>query len=317
LTAVVLTQLSVGRSLKATIDYFAGTLGGAIFAGAVGTLIPHDSEIALTFVLAITLVPVALVAAENSRFSAGPFTAVLVLLAPTITHLGPIASAFERMMEVTVGCIVGLAVSFVVLPARAYDLSIGAAGHVLDLMAQELPKLFGGLTGDSDQAAVMRISEEIDETYASAQAIAVEGTRERMAYWTATPDPRSLLRTLLRLQHDLVMIGRTAPLPTAIHARLGPLLAGIERAAVTYLRASSAALAARRRAPQLEAVDANFGDFAAEMSVLGRENLTRALPVDARERIFTLAFALEQLRRDLNDLERCVAEYCALAHGRR
>jgi hypothetical protein len=30
------------------------------------------------------------------------------------------------------------------------------------------------------------------------------------------------------------------------------------------------------------------------------------------ERIFTLAFALEQLRRNLNDLERCVAENCAL-----
>jgi hypothetical protein len=36
LTAVLLTQLNVGRSLKATTDYLAGTLGGAIFAGAVG-----------------------------------------------------------------------------------------------------------------------------------------------------------------------------------------------------------------------------------------------------------------------------------------
>jgi len=316
LTAVVLTQMSVGRSLKATTDYFAGTLGGAIFAGAVGTLIPHDSGIALTFVLAITLVPVALVAAENSRFSAGPFTAVLVLLAPTITHLGPIASAFERVMEVAVGCSVGLAVSFIVLPARAYDLSIDAARRMLDLMAKELPELLGGLARELDQAAVMRVGEEIDETYASAQAIAVEGTRERMAYWTATPDPRPLLWTLLRLQHDLVMIGRTAPLPTAIHARLGPVLAGIGRAAATYLRASSAALAVRRHATQLQAVDAELDDFVAEMSVLSQENLIRNLPVEAMERIFTLAFALEQLRANLNDLERCVVEYCALARGR-
>src|SRR5215471_21002246 len=33
LTAVILTQISVGRSLKATIDYLASTLGGAIYAG--------------------------------------------------------------------------------------------------------------------------------------------------------------------------------------------------------------------------------------------------------------------------------------------
>ena len=82
LTSVILTQMSVGRSLKATADYLAGTLGGAIFAGAVGALIPHDSEMGLAVVLAIALVPVALIAAENARFSAGPFTAVLVLLAP-------------------------------------------------------------------------------------------------------------------------------------------------------------------------------------------------------------------------------------------
>ena len=49
----------VGRSLEATTDYLAGTLGGAIFAGAVGALIPHDSEMGLVVFLAIALVPVA------------------------------------------------------------------------------------------------------------------------------------------------------------------------------------------------------------------------------------------------------------------
>ena len=39
LTAVILTQMSVGRSLKATIDYFVATVGGAAYAGAVGALI--------------------------------------------------------------------------------------------------------------------------------------------------------------------------------------------------------------------------------------------------------------------------------------
>src|SRR6267154_1552205 len=47
LTAVILTQISVGRSLKATMDYFVATVGGAAYAGAVGALIPHDNEAAL------------------------------------------------------------------------------------------------------------------------------------------------------------------------------------------------------------------------------------------------------------------------------
>jgi uncharacterized membrane protein YccC len=121
LTAVILTQMSVGRSLNATTDYLLGTLGGAIYAGAVGTLVPHDSEATLLVALAIAVAPAALVVAVNPRFSAATFTAVMVFLAPSITHAGPIASAAERVLEVAVGGVVGLFVSLVVFPARAHD----------------------------------------------------------------------------------------------------------------------------------------------------------------------------------------------------
>jgi uncharacterized membrane protein YccC len=311
LTAVILTQMSVGRSLKATTDYLAGTLGGAIFAGAVGALIPHDSEMGLAVVLAIALVPVALLAAENPRFSAGPFTAVLVLLAPTVTHLTPIASAFERLVEVAAGCAVGLIVSFVVLPAHAYDLAIGAAGRMLGLLAHLLPHLFKGLTRSLDQAAIQHIQERIGEAYAGLNAIAVEGTHERMAYLASERDLAPLLRTLLRLCHDFVLIGRTAvaPLPGVFQVRLGPLLTRVSDASVDYLRASGVALVGRHQAPSRDAVDAAFDDYAAEMARLCHQDLTRDLPVEAMERIFTLAFAIEQLRRNFGDLERCVADH--------
>jgi uncharacterized membrane protein YccC len=41
LTAVVVTQVSVGGSLRATLDYVVGTLAGAVYAAAVGLLVPH------------------------------------------------------------------------------------------------------------------------------------------------------------------------------------------------------------------------------------------------------------------------------------
>jgi uncharacterized membrane protein YccC len=319
LTAVILTQMSVGRSVKATADYLVGTLGGAIFAGAVGALIPHDTETGLAVVLAIALVPVALLAAENARFSAGPFTAVLVLLAPTVTHLGPIASAFERVVEVAAGCVVGLVVSFAVLPAHAYDLAIDAGGRMLGLMAHLLPQLFRGLTRGLDQAAMLRIQEKIGEAYAGLGAIAVEGTHERMTYLAAERDLAPLLRTLLRLRHDFIMIGRTAaaPLPAAFEVRLGPLLTRISDAAADYLRASGAALAGRQDAASHQAVDAALDDYAAEMVKLRHQDLIRDLPVEAMERIFTLAFALEQLRRNFGDLERRVADLSERRRPRR
>ena len=63
ITAIIVTQMSVGRSLKATFDYLVGTLGGAIYGGAIGVLVPHSNEIALLAALALAVAPLALIAA--------------------------------------------------------------------------------------------------------------------------------------------------------------------------------------------------------------------------------------------------------------
>jgi uncharacterized membrane protein YccC len=151
LTAVILTQMSVGRSLKATMDYLVATVGGAAYAGAVGALVPHDSEIALLGALAIAVAPAALLAATNPRYSATPFTAVMVFLAPFITHTGPIASAIERVIEVAIGGFIGLAVSLLVLPARAHDLAIEGSANLLGLIRRLLPELFAGFSHGLDE----------------------------------------------------------------------------------------------------------------------------------------------------------------------
>jgi uncharacterized membrane protein YccC len=65
LTAVVATQMSVGESLKATMEYVIGTLGGAVYASAVAVLVPHTTTIALAFAVA----PPALLAAVNPSFA--------------------------------------------------------------------------------------------------------------------------------------------------------------------------------------------------------------------------------------------------------
>jgi hypothetical protein len=49
--------------------------------------------------------------------------------------------------------------------------------------------------------------------------------------------------------------------------------------------------------------------YEAEVTVLRSERLTRALSTDEVERLFALGFVLEQLRRNLADLARCVQEW--------
>jgi len=310
LTAVVVTQMSVGGSLKATIEYFTGTLGGAVYAGVIAVLIPPTNEFALLIALAIAVAPLALLAAINASFRVAPFTAVIVVVGSSVTHAGPVDSALYRVLEVAIGGVTGLAVSLLVFPARAHILAIEAAARMLDLMAGVLPELLIGFTQTLDETAILQRQDRIGQAFMQLATIAAEATRERMAYLASEPDTGLMLRTLLRLRHDIVMIGRAAvvPLSETLQARLGPPLARAAETAVDYLCGSSAALIARRNPPPLAAVDAAFDGYAAEIIALRLEGLTRDLPVDALERLFALGFALEQLRHDFRELEQCVTE---------
>jgi uncharacterized membrane protein YccC len=311
LTAVLVTRTSVGRSLEATIDYFIGTLGGALYAGAVAALIPHTSEMALLGVLAIAVAPVALLASINSSFNVAPFTAVIVVLAPTITHSTPIESALYRLIEVALGALTGLVVSLTVFPARAHELAIEAAASMLDEVAQALEDIFAGFTGTLDAASIRPIQERIGKAIAKLDVIYDEVKRERMSQFANAHDPGPLVRTLLRLRHDLVIVGRAAamPLPADLQPRLGPPLGRLIAAAADYLRGCASALLARAPPPPLDAADAAFDVYAAEIAAIRREGLTRVLPGDALEHLFTLGFALEQLHQHFRDLRQWVNEW--------
>jgi len=311
LTAVIVTQMSVGRSLKATFDYLAGTLGGAVYGGAIAVLIPHSSEIALLAVLALALGPLAFIAAINPRFSAAPITAIIVLLVPIMTHASPIASALDRVMEVALGGITGLIVSFLLLPSNAHPLVVAAAARTLNQMARALGELLAGLTHGLDMDALHRIQDGIGQALVQMNAVGAEAEHERSAGLAVGPDTGPLLRTLLRLRHDLVMVGRaaTAPLPEAFATRLASPIAQLGAAFADYLRASGAALLAGRGPPSIDAVESALAAFSGEMAALRREGLTRSLAADAAEHFFAIGFVLEQMHNNVKDLERCVVEW--------
>src|SRR4029077_12598446 len=98
------------------------------------------------------------------------------------------------------------------------------------------------------------------------------------------------------------------PLPETFQPRLGPPLARVAETAADYLRRSGEALAARRDPSALDAAEAALDGYADAFAAIRREGLTLGLPVDTAERIFALGFALEQVRHNLRDLERCVRE---------
>lgn len=316
LTSLIVTQMSVGRSLKATRDYMLGTVGGAIYGGAIAIFIPYSGEAGLLALLVLAVAPLAFVGAINPSLNAATVTAVIVLLVPTISHANPLGSAIDRVMEVTVGAFTGLLVSFFVLPSRAHSQMRISAARTLELIAAAFGELLAGLTRGLDNDALHRIQDGIGKALVELNALGAEAERERAAHLSTGPDTGPLLRTTMRLRHDLVMIGRAsvAPLPSGLQARLAGPLAEINNTIVTYLRCVAAALRARAACPASSSIDVALQAYAAEVAAVRSEGLTRGLPGDVVERFFAMGFVLEQMRQNLKDLERCVTEWSETPH---
>lgn len=311
LTSLIVTQMSVGRSLKATRDYMLGTIGGAIYGGAIAVLIPHSGEGALLALLVLAVAPLAFIAAINPSLNTATVTAVIVLLVPTMHHANPLDSAIDRVLEVTVGAVTGLLASFFVLPSRAHSQVRVSAARLLELIAAALSELLAGLTRGRDNDVLHRIQDGIGIALVGLNATGAEAERERAAHLSSGPDTGPLLRTILRLRHDVVMIGRATvvPLPFDLQNRLAAPLAKVSEAIGAYLRAIADALRTGVGAPAIWPVQAALEGYTAEVAALRSEGLTRGVPGDVAERFFALGFSLEQMRQNLKDLERCVAEW--------
>ena len=312
LTSLIVTQMSVGRSLKATRDYMLGTIGGALFGGAIAVLIPHPGEGALLALLVLTVTPLAFAAAINPSLNSATVTAVIVLLLPTIRQSNPLDSAIDRVIEVTVGAFTGLAVSFLVLPSRAIGQIRANAAQLLELLAAAFAELVAGLTRGLDNDALHRIQDGIGAALTGLDVTGAEAERERAVRLSSGPDTGPLLRTILRLRHDVVMIGRacSVPLPESLQARLARPLSQVSDAIVTYMRAIAASLRSGSGSADIGAVDVALHAYAAEVAAIRSEGLIRIQSVDAAERFFALGFSLEQMHQNLIDLSRCHAEWC-------
>ena len=304
LTAVIVTQANVGGSIKATLDRLIGTLAGAIYGGAVALLIPAANPVVAVVAVAVALGPLTLASALNPSFRVAPVTAIILLLTPVSVQSGVLASAVERIVEIGFGSVVGLACSLAVLPARASRLVTKQAASIVRLFAELLRAILTE-PGRDTGAAVQASQDQPRAALAKLEVAVGEARHERTVYLAKAIDPEPLLRTLMRLRHDLVMLRRATaqPLPSGeIAGTLQPRLDAVATPAAQFLLDAARALDDHTAPPATAATHAGLAAYAEEISRLRDQGLTRALPGDALERLFALGFALDQLGRDLDDL---------------
>jgi uncharacterized membrane protein YccC len=310
IAALIVTQSSIGGSLKAALEQFIGSISGAIYGAAIALAIPHQSPLMLGLALVLAVAPLTILPTFSPGFRIAPITAIIVLLSTIGVSLGPVGFAIERVLEVGLGCAVGLAVSFLIVPARAYDAVLKTAGQTASLVADQIELL--AVIWDRKRAVVEidALPTQIRTSLATLERLADEAARERLSRLSNEPDPAPLSRTLARLQVDVSTLGRIVrkPLPEEVHRRLSGPWVQVVQAAAEILRALAQALPTRTAPKGVDALTKAIAGYEAAVDEIRQEGLTKSLPTGAVGRVFALGFVLDQFRRNLEDLVRRTAE---------
>ena len=307
ITAIIVIQSNVGGSLRAARDRLFATLLGALAGLFAVTIMPHgDVGRAAAFILA--LIPTALAAAASPAFRIAPVTAVLLLMSVQTT-LTPLQLGLDRVLEIALGGMIGLAVSLTILPARAHRDLRDVLAQALGLMAGAFVPMLSGLSGPRDDHRLRGLHQNIRSALVRAEQVAQEARQERVARLTDERDPDALVATVRRLHTNLLLLGRATmlPLPEAVGAILMVPVSTAGTGLQADLGAVAKALVDRRDPPDLSGVDEALRLIDQSLGRLRSEGITRELPVETIQRLYALAFAFAQFRRDVIELHAGVA----------
>ena len=274
-------------------------------------MIPHADGLTRAAALVVAVAPLSFMAAYSAGFRIAPITAIIVLLSATGSTLGPLGFAMDRIVEVGLGCAIGLLVSVLVVPARASRSVLDTAAEVTRLLAEQMEAM--AVLDDQAQANLGALAVRTRKSLNRLETLVGEAARERRSRLTDMPDPEPLLRTLMRLRHDVVMVRRAVGerelevLPEH-PAQTWSSAAGTGAA---ILRKLADALSAGQPPERSDAMADAIGEYRAAIDEMRRSQLTRHLPTDTLWRMFGAGFALEQFRRDLDDLVEQVGDFSA------
>ena len=309
ITALIVTQSSVGGSLKAAADRFAGSVFGVVYGGAVAFAIPHQGGASMALALVVAIAPLSLAATFSAGFRIAPITAIIVLLSTSRSTLGPLAFTVDRILEVGLGCGIGLLISLLVAAARASQAVLRTAAELAQLLADQLTELAPLPEQDAVEQSDLPLKTRRALNRLEAQVS--EAQRERRSRLTSALDPAPLFRTLLRLRHDVVVLRRAVRKTEHSNLRddIAQSWAAAAKAGARVLRDLGSALQSQTAPGESAILSAAIAAYHDKTKVLGQCELTRDMPANAAGRLFWIAFSLEQFRRNLDDLEQRAREF--------
>ncbi|RXF73116.1 FUSC family protein [Hansschlegelia zhihuaiae] len=297
ISALIVVQGSLGGTLVAAQERAVGTLVGAVVGGAAAFVHPH-SLLTTSLTLVFVVAALSFAAAGRPTLKLAPVTAAILLVA-TANQPNQLAVAAERVLEVLLGCVVGIVATFLIFPNRLdRDLDREARSIAADLAAL----LRGAPTRRRDADAIhllLGAQDAIRRKLAALEKTVADARREPGAKLLGEARA-SLARTLWRVRNDAVAVERAlAAAPDVGRRIVGPSADALILAAADLLDA----LAARRDPAGLRAeVEAKRAALEDAVAHIREDGVSADIDVAAAVPTLGLVFALRNLTGNLGDL---------------
>ena len=171
------------------------------------------------------------------------------------------------------------------------------------MMAEQLEALAS--LSDKAQADLGTLAVKTRQSLTKLETLVGEASRERRSRLTDVPDPEPLFRHLMRLRHDVVMLRRALREPghEALREHVAQPWSRAAEIGAAVLRDLGRALSEGQAPDRSGAMAEAVSEYRSALDEMRRRELTKPLPTEAAVwRLFGAGFALEQFRRDLDDL---------------
>ncbi|MFD1702841.1 FUSC family protein [Methylopila henanensis] len=205
ITAVLVVQGSVAGTIVAARERAAGTVVGALFGGAVALLHPQ-TVLSTSLALSLSVAALAFLAAGRPALKVAPVTAAILIVA-TASPGGSFDLVYERIAEILLGCVIGIAVTFAIFPTKLHHELTGEAEEIAREIAGLLGDLMNWASNPNDAHKLLGAHDRIRRRL-SAFERAVLDARKAPGSSALGQQRGALVRALWRVRNDSAAIGR-------------------------------------------------------------------------------------------------------------
>ena len=306
ISAVIIIQNRIGASLQAAASRVAGTLAGGVVGFAIAMVTPSTPTGTLVG-LVVAVGVLGMMAARNPSLRVAPVTAAILLVSAP-SHVDVMISAAHRMIEILIGCGIGVIVSLTVAPVRSDTWMRSQAAQILSGLATLFGFNYSG-KDDARDAEIAKVNATLDQSFRSFSTLTQEIAEERASHiWHGGVDPERLRHDLRGLRTSSTLVFRLARLtpPAELADALAQPVAGVREAVRSALLGLGASLNAREAPPAGDALEQAFTAFSSAAQDVGTHG--GALDASVIAYLNNLSFALEQLRHSIARLADCVSD---------